>query len=89
MKYYEYKKGIAQVPDVKHPRIIKKLLDNANEIAWAKYLEMAKDESISEKHDGEKLYVRRTNQEIAEHSNINENGYSTRHKRQINKNMLI
>lgn len=86
MKYYEYKKGIVQVPEVKHPRIVKRLLDNANEIAWAKYLEMAKDESIVEKLDGE-LYFRRPNYEIDEHSNINENGYSTRHKRHVNNSM--
>lgn len=86
MKFYEYKGGIAQVPEMNHPRSIRKILQNANEIVWMKYLEKAKNMKLIEKTD-EELYFRRTNYEIAEHSNINENGYSTRHKRHVDKSI--
>lgn len=75
MKYIRYNGTLAQIPDVQHDTAIQEIIDNALELSWSDYLWFVKQNQkkikLKSTPNEIEFYIRRTDKEIKNSSNIN------------------
>lgn len=75
MKYIRYNGTLAQIPDVQHDTAIQEIIDNALELSWSDYLWFVKQNQkkikLKSTPNETEFYIRRTDKEIKNSSNIN------------------